>query len=59
MESRHPRIALYLLVSLSVVVSFLPIVWLILTSVKTTGASMHGHRNTSLTRSRWRIIARS
>lgn len=37
MESNRPRITLYLLVALSVIVSFLPIVWLILTSVKTTG----------------------
>lgn len=36
MESTRPRIVLYLLVTLSVVVSFLPIVWLVLTSVKTT-----------------------
>ncbi len=32
----RPRIGLYLLVALSVVISFLPIVWLILTSMKTT-----------------------
>lgn len=36
MTRRRPRIALYTLVTLSVVVSFLPIVWLVLTSVKTT-----------------------
>jgi multiple sugar transport system permease protein len=35
--NRRPRIGLYLLVGASVVVSFLPIVWLMLTSVKTTG----------------------
>lgn len=33
----RPRIGLYVLVGLSVVISFFPIVWLILTSVKTTG----------------------
>lgn len=34
--TRRPRLALYALVALSVVVSFFPIVWLILTSLKTS-----------------------
>lgn len=33
---QRPRIGLYVLVVLSIVISFLPIVWLILTSLKTT-----------------------
>ena len=34
--TKRPRIGLYALVALSVVISFLPIIWLILTSLKTT-----------------------
>lgn len=36
MRRSRPRLGLYLLVAIAVVISFLPIVWLILTSVKTT-----------------------